>query len=83
MKSMTHNHDVINQQFDTSDQKSKMLLFSKPDEWKLNSMVPQGFWDKNMGYGVFDILQNLIRSQEISMKSKWNMLLFLEPISDK
>jgi hypothetical protein len=32
---------------------------------------------------VFDILQNLIRSQEISMKSKWNMLLFLEPISDK
>ena len=43
IKSMTHNHDVINQQFATSDQKLNMLFFSKPDEWKLNWMFPWSF----------------------------------------
>ena len=76
MKSMTHNHDVINQQFATSDQKLNMLLFSKPDEWILNWMFPWSFWDKSTGYGVFDISQNLIRCQEISIRSKMEYVIF-------
>ena len=76
MRSMNHYRDVINNQFPKSLQKTKKLCFLKTVifEWKRLVLGYFGGW--NTGPWIIDFSQNIIRSQEISMKSKMIKVMF-------